>query len=620
MLKFAAPILLLIACVAAFVVSDPPRPRADVTLINRSEIATLDPATMSWAQDFRMARLLGEGLVRQDVFTRAMRPLPGVAERWEIGDGGRELRFYLRPGAVWSDGTRVTAADFVYSWRRNLLPETGADYAGLFKLLEGGEAFYEFRKEQLKAYRESPGTPERAAEAWAVAEREFETRVGVKAVADGELVVRLERPTPYILDVLAFPAFFPVHRGTIERFTALDEVTGEMRTDPKWTRPPSFVTNGPFVLTEWRFKRGMRLERFEGYWNNAAINVDSIECPTIEDPSAQVMAFTTGAADWVFDVSAPYRAEMLARRDRFWERHAETVARMRSQGADDLAIARALPGESDGFLHVFPAFGTYFYNLNCAPRLPDGRVNPLADARVRRALALTVDKESIVRNIRRCGERVATTLIPPGSIGGYESPRGLGRDPEEARRLLAEAGYPGGAGFVTLEVLFNKDGGHDLIAQAVAKDWERELGISVRLVMKETRVFKDDLRLGRYMVSRASWFGDYGDPTTFLDVNRSDDNNNDRKYVSERFDGLLATAAELHADPAGRMGVLSRAEAMLVEEDLPLLPLFHYVELNLFDARKIAGATTHARQVQDLTRLDVLGDGKGADRAPEMER
>jgi oligopeptide transport system substrate-binding protein len=173
---------------------------------------------------------------------------------------------------------------------------------------------------------------------------------------------------------------------------------------------------------------------------------------------------------------------------------------------------------------------------------------------------------------------------------------------------------------VTLEVLFNKDGGHDLIAQAVAKDWERELGISVRLVMKETRVFKDDLRLGRYMVSRASWFGDYGDPTTFLDVNRSDDNNNDRKYTSERFDGLLAAAADLHADPAARMGVLTRAETMLVEEDLPLLPLFHYVELNLFDASKIAGATTHARQVQDLTRLDVLGDGKGADRAPEMER
>ncbi|MFZ4573439.1 MAG: peptide ABC transporter substrate-binding protein [Phycisphaerales bacterium] len=620
MLKLAAPVVLLIVCVAAFVAWDPPMPRADVTLVNRGEVSTLDPATMSWGQDFRIARLISEGLVRQDVFTKEMEPRPGVAERWEIEENGRLLRFHLRADARWTDGSPVTAHDFAYAWRRNLLPETGADYATLFKLLDGGAEFFEFRKAQLKAYRAGEHSAAGAERMWAEAEARFAESVGVTAVSDRELVVRLARPTPYILDVLAFPAFFPVHRRTIEAFTTLDTETGEVRVDPRWTRPPGFVANGPFALVDWRFKRGMRFERNPLYWDGARINVDSIDCPTIEDSSAQVLAFRTGSADWVFDISAPYRDEMLARRNTFWAAHADEVRALRAKGADDITIARALPRDPDGFLHVFPAFGTYFYNINCSPTLPDGRTNPLADARVRRALALTVNKRAIVLDLRRCGEREAATLIPPGSIEGYDSPQGLGHNPDEARRLMEEAGYAGGRGFPSLEILFNKDGGHDLIAQSVAKDWERELGISVRLVVKETKVFREDLKQARYMISRASWFGDYGDPTTFLDVNRSDDNNNDRRYAKVEFDALMDQAADEYGDPAARMRTLSQAEGMIVGEDLPLIPLFHYVELHLFDARRIAGATPHPRQVQDLTYLDVLGDGKGRETPPEMER
>lgn len=613
MLRLIAPILLFVACLGALLISDPPKPRADVVIVNRSEISTLDPATMSWAQDFRMARLVGEGLVRQDVFSQDLKLIPGVASTWEVADQGREYRFQLREDAKWADGSPVTSRDFLESWRRNLLPETGADYVTLFKLIEGGAKFHDFRKEQLKAYRNETRSSTRARAFLEQAYAFFDANVGVRAVSDRELIVRLERPVPAFLDMLAFPAFFPIHRESFAPFQSLDETSGELRTDARWMRPPFVVNNGPFIITDWTFKRGLRFKRNPFHPDRGRLNIDTIDCPTIEDPSAQVLAFTTGAADWIFDVSAPYRDEILARRDAYFAKHAEVVAALRAKGADEISIARSLPPHPDSALHVFPAFGTYFYNINCAPRLPDGRVNPLADSRIRRALAMTVNKESITRDIRRTGERPASVLIPPGSIPGYESPQGLSRDCDAARNLLAEAGFPNGDGFPLLEILFNKDGGHDVIAQAVAKDWEKELGIRVQLVMKETKVFRDDLKQGRYMISRASWFGDYGDPTTFLDINRSDDNNNDRNYESAEYDAILNRAADTYADPNARMAMLQDAERMLIAGDLPLIPLFHYVELHLFDAHRLTGASTHPRQIQDLSRMDVLGDGKGAD-------
>jgi oligopeptide transport system substrate-binding protein len=612
-LRLIAPILLLVACLGALLISDPPKPRADVVIVNRSEISTLDPATMSWAQDFRMARLVGEGLVRQDVFSANLKLIPGVASTWDIADHGREYRFRLRDDSKWADGSPVTARDFLESWRRNLLPETGADYVTLFKLIEGGARFHDFRKEQLKSYRAGDRSMARAKELLDEAYAFFDGHVGVRALSDNELIVRLERPVPAFLDMLAFPAFFPIHRESFSPFQSLDATSGELRTDARWMRPPFVVNNGPFIITDWTFKRGLRFQKNPFYPDRDRLNIDTIDCPTIEDPSAQVLAFTTGAADWVFDVSAPFRDEMLARREAFFAKHSDEVSAMRAKGVDEISIARALPPSPDSALHVFPAFGTYFYNINCAPRLPDGRVNPLADARIRRALAMSINKESVTRDIRRTGERPASVLIPPGSIPGYDAPAGLLRDCDAARKLLADAGFPNGQGFPLIEILFNKDGGHDVIAQAVAKDWEKELGIRVQLVMKETKVFRDDLKQGRYMISRASWFGDYGDPTTFLDINRSDDNNNDRNYESAAYDTLLDQAAETYADTHARMQLLQRAERMLVAEDAPLIPLFHYVELNLFDAHRLTGASTHPRQIQDLSRLDVLGDGKGAD-------
>ena len=179
-------------------------------------------------------------------------------------------------------------------------------------------------------------------------------------------------------------------------------------------------------------------------------------------------------------------------------------------------------------LHVFPAFGTYFYDFNCREKLPDGSKNPFHDPRVRRAFSMAVDREPIVRNVTRSGEPPANTYVPRGAFPGYPSPAGLPYDVPQARKLLAEAGYPGGAGFPHVAILFNNDFPvHGEIAQVVRRQWQANLGVDLSLEGLELKVFGERLHQHEFAVSRASWYGDYYDPSTFTDVLKSSSENND---------------------------------------------------------------------------------------------
>lgn len=587
-------------------------PRADFAFINQGEVNTLDFSQMSWMQDFRVARIISEGLCRRDVLSKNYATIPGVAASWEVSSDALTYTFHLRNDARWSNGDRVLASDFVYTWRRTMLPELGSDYAKLLGLIRGGKQFMANRAEALKGFALDASIADRSAaarELWEVACREFDTLVGLHAPDERTLVIELERPVPYFLDLMAFPAFFPIHPPTIEASTTIDPVSGGMRLAPGSFEPPRLVTNGPFVLSRWRFKRDMRFEANPHYWNASRLALTSISIPSIDDGNAQVMAFRGGVADWTSGVSGNYVAKLLADKAAFRAEHADTVARLRAIGANELEIDQELPDDSRNHIHTFPSFGTYFYNFNCRERLADGRPNPFADARIRRAFAMSVDKQSLVENIRRTGEPAASTLIPPGSIPGYHSPAGLKFDPALARTLLDEA-LAGGA-MPEVELLFNKEGGHDLIAQAISRDWKKHLGVSVRLVQKETRSFREDVKGGNFMVSRATWFGDYGDPSTFLDLNTTGNGNNDRGFSSGRYDALLDQAAKT-IEPPERLALLGRAEQILLEEESPVLPLFQYVQVYLFDAHRVKGVSVHPRQEQSLDLIDIKGDGKGA--------
>jgi oligopeptide transport system substrate-binding protein len=615
MLKLAAPLLALILLTAVSVLSDRPLPPADFTVINGGGVTALDPQRMSWMPDLRMARVLFEPLVRNDVFSEGFDIIPGVAESWEVSDDGLTYTFHLRADAKWSNGEPVTAPQFIYAWRRALLPDTAADYTALFQLIRGSTDFFAWRERALDEYAARPDaerTREAAQALWQETLDRFEATVALHAPDDRTLVVGLEEPTPFFLDLAAFPTFSPVYPPLVSRYEQVDGDSGVLRIEPGWTKPPLIVSNGPFQLDRWRFKRDMYLTKNPYYWDRASLAIDSISAPVVSDPNAQVLAFETGSADWVTDLGVPYRADMWAQKLAFYRENQAEYDRLKAMGLDQFEIDRRLPSDERKNIHAIPAFATYWYNFNCLEKLPDGRMNPFYDSRVRRAFAMALNKETIVKDIKRTGEPVATTIIPPGSIGGYTSPKGLPYDPEQARALLAEAGWPDPSVFPTVELLFNKDSGHDLIAQSIARDWQTNLGVRTRLAQKELKVYKDELKKANYMTSRAGWYGDYGDPTTFLEVNRTGDGNNDRKYSNPAFDALL-DAARKELDPARRMSILSEAERILVEEDVPLIPIYHYNTMYLFDADRLSGPTPHPRTTQNFYLIDILGDGKGPD-------
>ncbi|MBO6514625.1 MAG: peptide ABC transporter substrate-binding protein [Phycisphaerales bacterium] len=626
MSRMLIPIAVLVVLVAVSVFGDRPQPRADLTFINSSEVNTLDPQRMSWMHDLRTARLLFEGLVKNDVLSDGFEIIPGVAESWELSDDARTYTFRFRDDAKWTNGEPVTAHDFVYSWRRAMLPDLVSDYVAMFMNIDGARAFYDWRQEQLDGFMEreyaSPQAQRDASYAlWEETKEQFDAMVGLRAIDDRTLEVMLERPVPYFLELCAFTVFAPVYEPLVAQYERPDPTTARLVRRPGWTKGGVLVSNGPFKLDEWRFKRDMRMSKSEHYWDRDSIAIRTVSIPSISDPNAGVLAYQTGSIDWISDVTSPYRGDMVAQKLAFLEEHKERVEELQAQGYDQFSITRMLPDDPRAHTHAVSSFGTYFYNFNCKPRLPDGRENPFADARVRRAFAMCIDKPAIAREVRRLGEPSASTLIPPGSIGGYTSPKGLPNigdavSEEErqkiidtAKALLEEANFPDD--FV-VELAFNKDAGHDLIGQAIAKSWQKSLGVQTSLSQKEIKIFREDLKNKQYMTARAGWFGDYGDPTTFLDINHSQDGNNDRAYNNPVYDQLLADAAN-ELDPEKRMTLLSEAERIIMEEDLPMVPIFYYATIYMFDAKKLTGLSTHPRTKQNAFLIDMLGDGIGPD-------
>ncbi|HEX7010672.1 MAG TPA: peptide ABC transporter substrate-binding protein, partial [Phycisphaeraceae bacterium] len=540
---------------------------ADVRFISSSEHNYLDPQKISWLHDSRIAEHLFEPLVVYDF--DAMEHRPGVAESWEVSDDGRVWTFHLRREVKWSNGDPVTAQDFLYAWRRALLPDSAADYTRMLFTIEGAQAFFHWRQEQLAQFQQvrqaadgqSSDAAQDAAEAvWQLTQEEFARSVGVTTPDDHTLVVRLERPVPYFLDLAAFITFTPVHRASVEQATHVDPNTGMVRTDPTyWSDPNRLVCNGPYRLADRRFKEYVLLKANEHYWNRQTVRNGSILERIISDPQNALLTYQSGGADLWLDVPT---ASSLA--------------------ADLLAQNRA-------DVHTQAVAGTYFYNFNCLPTLPDGRANPLADVRIRRALSLAIDREALVKHVTGLNQPIAETFIPPGVIAQYDPPaqESVGFDPQQARELLAEAGYANGRDLTGLSILYNTGQGHERVAQAIQAMWEEHLGVSVPLEGLEVNAFKDRLKSHNFTISRASWFGDYPDPTTWLDKMATGDGNNDCGWSNAQYDALLAQARQ-EMDQDRRMALLRQAEAILLREQ-PMALLYQYVNVYLWDADRVQG-------------------------------
>jgi oligopeptide transport system substrate-binding protein len=609
MARFLVPLAMLVAMITLSVWSDRPLPKADLTIVERDPVHTLDPSQISWNQDIRVARAVYEGLLRTDVLSADQRLEPAAAEAMPVvSDDGLVYTFRIRADAKWSNGDPVLASDFVYAWRRAILPDTAADYADMFHVIRGARAWSDRRRKDLDAFEQDRSRSDRAAGARSLLDSglaSFAGEVGIVTPDARTIRIELESPLPYFLDLVAFVPFMPVHERTVGAYESLDPATGRLSWGSGWTRPGVLVGNGPYRLTLWRFQRDMRLERNPYYHDPLLPKLPTLSIVNIADPNAMVTAFRTGAVDWTTDVLVPYRPEMIAEKAAFDVAHAAERAELGARGLGRMEVERAMPPDARNRIHGMPSFGTYFLSFNCSPTLPNGRPNPLADARVRRALAMTAEKREVVENLRRSGEPIAGSLIPPGSLAGYTPPAGLGFDPVAARAELFAAGYANGGGLPPIEFMFSRDGGHDLIAAALKRGWERHLGVRVELVQVESRVASARLKSKQYMIARSSWFGDYADPTTFLDINLSGNNNNDRNYTSPRYDGLVESAAE-ERDIARRMAILADAEELVVVTDAAVIPLFHYTQFYLFDPKVLVGLSTHPRQSQHLFLLDRL--------------
>jgi oligopeptide transport system substrate-binding protein len=361
------------------------------------------------------------------------------------------------------------------------------------------------------------------------------SKVGVRASDELTLEITLARPTPYLAAAATLPAWFPAHRASIERLGQFDD-----RTVP-WTRPENMVCNGPFLLNEWSPGSRVVVDRNPNYWDARNVRLTRMVFYPIENASTQEAAFRAGQLHLTSDVP--------------------------------LSKIASYRENQPGLLRIDPFLDTAFLRFNTGRK-------PFTDFRVRRALACAFDRTALVRDVTLGGQQPAHCLTPPG-IPGYAPPETIPDDFAEARRLLAEAGYPGGKGFPHVEIQFATLELNQRLLEAVQQMWRRELGIEVSLANKEQRVWLSDERLRNYDISFAHWFGDYVDPSTYLELFTADSGNNSTGWSSREYDRLVAAASSA-LDPAQRSALYQQAEGILLQE-VPIAPIFFGTRVFLCD-------------------------------------
>jgi oligopeptide transport system substrate-binding protein len=620
-------------------------PPADFAFDNGNEVQTVDPARATGSPENRILNALFEGLLRslpepgwEEKYgpddNVPMTPQPAMADLPEISEDGRVYTYRIKDGRLWSDGSPVTAYDFEWSWMRVLHPESASQYAYQLYYLKGGRAYNTMQLEngdlveveladrpnplqlfprgtilhgRLKEIRKpkAPVIPEDASEErknriegewqekwvylveveeegkdqpklrafskkprlsqplydgdiepcmWVLTD--FSKTVGVKAVDEKTLVVTLNSATPYFNELVAFYTLYPVHRPTIEKYGS-----------PGWAKPQYLVGNGPFTMEFRRIRDRIRLKKNPKYWDAANVKLNTIDAMAVKSETTSLNLYLDKQIDWatVMPVS--------------------TIPKLRKEFGDQFRSA--------------PMLTVYFYRVNTT--------RPgLRDPRVRRALNLAIDKANICQIITRAGEVPATTFVPPG-LAGYESPPGQGFDVEQARKLLAEAGYPNGRGLPVVEILYNDTDAHRTIAERVQQMWRENLGVEARLRGLEWGVYLDAQDKLDYGVARAGWIADYPDPNTFLDLFVSDNPQNQTGWKNARYDELIEGASQ-ESDPEKRLKMLSEAEAILLEE-MPIIPFYFYVSKNLVKPY-VRGFFNNVQDLHPLTLIEVDKEAK----------
>ena len=476
---------------------------ADIQILHRgngTEPQSLDPHRAEGVPSSNILRDLFEGLVAEAPNGEL---IPGAAQAWEISEDGLTYTFTLRPDGRWSNGDPVTAKDFEFGLRRSADPETLSRYSSVLAPISNARAVIagELPPEAL----------------------------GVEALDERTLVIRLESPTPYFLGLLTHSTCYAVHPDTVRAHGA------------NWSRVETHVGNGAYRLREWVVQSHIHITRNPHYWDNANTTIDDVRYYPLENQDAELKRYRADE----LDITSTIPQKQLR-----W---------IRENLADEFRVT--------------PYLGTYYFGFNVTRPPFAGRPG------LRRALSLAVDRDIIANVVSGAGELAAYSWVPP--VRGYEQ-----QVPEEAlwtqeqreaeaRRLYAEAGYSSDKP-LEVEVLYNTSDNHKRVAIALAFMWKQVLGVEASLANQEWKVFLETRkRKEDTQIYRAGWIGDYEDAYTFAQLLESTNEQNDFGYDSPRYDALLA-AASAEPDIARRAGYLQEAERVMLA-DQPLMPLYFYV-------------------------------------------
>lgn len=493
---------------------------------------TLDPHRATGVPAWKVLSALVEGLVSMDYKT--MEIMPGVAETWQESEDGLRLLFHLRTEAKWSNGEPLTAADFVYSWQRMLSPGLGNPYATDLFAVKNARAF--FTRETT----------------------DFST-VGVKALSDRILEITLEYYDPLFLRRLAAVTAAPVHRGTVEKFGAIDDPGNA------WTHAGHFVGNGPFTLTKWELDSFIEVEKSASYWDAEQIKLDALRFWPVESEAVQERLFRAGQLHFAYEGTLS----------------PEKIAGYKNR--------------TPQVLFTQPIYGTYSYYFNTTR-------TPFNQAAVRKAFALAIDKSLIVERVTRAGELEAYAITPIDDR--YSAPRMASYDPVKAREFLAAAGFPGGQGFPPVTLIYNTTDMHRKIAVAIQQMLKKELNVNVVLENQEWQVFLSNRKNLDFQVARAGAVSNLADPLDFLDSFKSGHGMNHTGWSNADYDALVNEAVRSNNSDQ-RMALLAQAESILLDE-LPVLPLFYYVK-NYLVAPEVKGVQFNVVDMPDYrgVYLDV---------------
>ena len=467
-----------------------------LTVGNFSEPFSIDPNMSQTTEDFRIQRDLFEGLVIQGDEGGT---IPGQAESWTISPDYKTFTFTIRDNAAWSNGDKVTAHDFVNSWRRFVSPETASPYSWYMEMTRINNA------SDIVNGRKSPES------------------LGVKALDDSTLEIKLDQSTPFFLTMLTLPVMSPVHMPSVERWGR------------EWTQAGKIVTNGAFTIQDWIVNERITLKRNTWYWDNKNTVLDTVNIlPVTGNP--ELNRYKAGDIHITKGIPVEHYKAMLEER----------------------------PDE----VTQISGISNYYYIFNM-------EVKPFDDVRVRKALSYAVDREIITEKVLGQGQQPEYTFSPP-SVYGYTPPvvdyqqwTQKQRD-QKARELLEAAGYNKNNP-LKVELLYNTSEGHKRLAVAVSQMWKK-LGVKTTLKNEEWKAMLDTKLRGDFEIVRAGWTADYNEASSMLDVMLSFNGQNSGRYVSPDYDELMKEAKLAPTDE--QRNILYAEADNLLAQDMPVLPMY----------------------------------------------